>query len=57
MKEFKECELCKILYDGIFRARRADSPSIMATILYETEEKRTDFLIEQKTKTKGKKKR
>jgi hypothetical protein len=56
VKEFKECELCKILYDGIFRARRADNPSIMATILYETEEKRTDFLIEQKIKKKKNKK-
>ena len=50
MAEFRECKLCKILYDGVYRARRADGEAITATILYETEEKRTNFLIQEKTK-------
>ena len=50
MGKFKECELCKILYDGIYRARRADNPHIGATILFETEDKRTEYLIQEKTK-------
>jgi len=56
VSEFKECELCEILYDGVYRARRADSPHIGARILFETEEKRTEYLIQQKTK-KTKRKR
>jgi hypothetical protein len=54
MGEFKECELAQMLYDHIYRARRADSPHIAARILYEAEEKRTDYLIQQKNSKKKK---
>ncbi len=58
MAEFKKCELASMLYDHIFRARRADNYDTAMRILYEAEEKRTDYLIQQKSnsKKKGRKK-
>jgi hypothetical protein len=53
MAKFKECELAKMLYDHIYRARRADNPDTAMRILYEAEEKRTQYLVEQKTKKGG----
>ena len=56
MGEFKECELAQMLYDHIYRARRAYSYDTAMRILYEAEEKRTDYLIQQKTGNKKKRK-
>ncbi len=54
MGEFKECELAQMLHDHIYRARRSYNYGTAMRILFEAEEKRTDYLIQQKNSKKKK---